>query len=63
MPEAAAKNETLFTFRLYSDGHTDRKYVDFLRVLALRRYQFRIMSKYVSSVAMNMFVYVQDYEG
>lgn len=60
---AGDNGETSFTFRLYDDGHTDKAYTDFLRVLALRRYQFRVTSKYVSSASVKMFVHVKNYRG
>lgn len=63
MPETAANNETSFTFRLYDDEGANKKYLDFLRVLGLRRYQFRVTCKYISSTSIKMFVHVKNYQG
>ena len=63
MQDMAANNETSFTFRLYEDEGANKKYLDFLRVLGLQRYQFRVTSKYISSTSIKMFVHVKNYKG
>ena len=54
-------NETSFTFRLFDDGTNQKKYLDFLRVLALQRYQFRVTTKHFQG-SIKMMGYVKNYK-